>query len=221
MTATRAQLAQEFTNGEVRQFTGRGGQTFDYIEDETVMDRLDEVLGVGHWSIHVDPISVADGIVKVVLIADVDGVSCRFEDFGYASNSGPQAEGLKEAVSDGIRRCGRFLGVGRYLYVKHAPIKSAGRVAPLARPVARTSTDVPQFPDDYGIPPESNGTAAQDTLDQAWDAQARTDNTKCPEHGVTWNGEWGDLWHKTDDGAYCRHPENIPRGPRKTAGARR
>jgi hypothetical protein len=55
------------TRDDVLSFQGRGGQTFDYIEDETVMDRLDEVLGVGTWSIAVEPISVADGIVKVRL----------------------------------------------------------------------------------------------------------------------------------------------------------
>src|SRR3569832_1775535 len=106
----RAELAKEFSNGEVRQFQGRGGQTFDYIEDETVMDRLDEVIGVGLWSLHVVPISVADGIVKVTLRA----FDQTYEDFGYATRA--DGEQLKEAVSDGIRRCGRYLGIGRYLY---------------------------------------------------------------------------------------------------------
>jgi hypothetical protein len=82
------------------------------------MDRLDEVLGVGTWSIAVEPISVADGIVKVRLSGTTpEGETFSYEDFGYQTRDG--GESLKEAVSDGIRRCGRFLGIGRYLYRKH------------------------------------------------------------------------------------------------------
>jgi hypothetical protein len=161
MTDIGKALRGEFPPEQLLHFEGRGGKTFDYIEDETVMDRLDEVLGLGNWSVLVTPISAADGIVQVRLGVKVDGEWVWFEDFGYASNSGPQAELLKEAVSDGIRRCGRYPGVGRYLYHKHSsagPSSSRngnGRAAgppPAARPSApaRTSTDMPEFPDDFG-----------------------------------------------------------------------
>jgi hypothetical protein len=198
MNDTKA-LDAEFTNGEVRQFTGRAGQTFDYIEDETVMDRLDEVLGKGNWSIQVEPISVADGIVKVSLSA----FGTTYEDFGYANNL--QGDALKEAVSDGIRRCGRYLGVARYLYKKHAPT-SVGRAAPPpARPVAaRTTTDVPEEPDWMDAPtPIRAATPGDDT---------------CPEHDEPWKGEYGDRYHKKAEGGYCRIAVgNVP----KAAGARR
>ena len=210
MTTLREQLSAEFANGEVLHFTGRGNQTFDYIEDETVMDRLDDALGVGNWSIHVEPISVADGIVKVTLSGRTpDGAQFTYEDFGYQTRDG--GESLKEAVSDGIRRCGRYLGVARYLYKKHVSNGTGRAAAPSspARPAAvpaRSSTTVPEppeFPDDFGEPTPIRPVA---------------ENNECPIHGVTWNGEWGDLWHKDPDGKYCRHPENT-RGPR--AGARR
>jgi hypothetical protein len=210
VTTLAQSLSEHFPPDEVQHFEGRGGKTFDYIEDETVMDRLDSALGVGNWQLLVTPISVADGIVQVRLGAKVDGEWVWFEDFGYTNN--PNGDALKEAVTDGIRRCGRFLGVGRYLYKKHSSAGPSstrsgnGRGAPPApRPSApaRTTTDMPEFPDDFGEPTPIR--------------PAPSDNNECPIHGVTWAGEWGDLWHKTDDPefkGYCRHPENT-RGPAK------
>lgn len=126
-TTLMQRLAAPFPAAEVRQFkkewTTRSGEKksagpFDFIEDETVMDRLDETLGVGNWYIHVQPIS--DLAVRVVLGARFDGLApfVEYEDFGYATRA-ESAEPLKEAVSDGIRRCGRYLGIARYLYRKH------------------------------------------------------------------------------------------------------
>lgn len=204
MTDLRAALAAEFTNGEVRQFQGRGGQTFDYIEDETVMDRLDDALGVGNWSVTVEPISLADGVVKVRLNATMpDGAVATFEDFGYANNI--DGDALKEAVSDGIRRCGRFLGVGRYLYKKHV-VRRTAAVAPPARPPLRAVSQPTSQPDDpYG-----------DDLIANELASAQPSDAICAQHGIEWRGEAGDLYHKKDDGGYCRHPDNV----RKARAAR-
>src|SRR5262249_25338946 len=92
---------------------------------ETVMDRLDAALGVGNWYVHVQP--VTDTAARVVLGAripttfgDEHGGAgfIEYEDFGYATRA-DSPEPLKEAVSDGIRRCGRYLGIARYLYRKH------------------------------------------------------------------------------------------------------
>jgi hypothetical protein len=117
-------LAAHFPPEQVLQRPGRGGgPALDYIEDETVMDRLDEALGVGNWSLLVTPISVADGIVQVRLGAKIEVEWVWYEDFGYANNVNGDA--LKEAVTDGIRRCGRYLGVGRYLYHKHSSAGSS------------------------------------------------------------------------------------------------
>jgi hypothetical protein len=209
VSSLRETLQAKFENGEVLQRPGRGGgPAQDYIEDETVMDRLDDAVGVGGWQLLVEPISLADGVVKVRLGLKVTDEWVWYEDFGYANN--PQNDGLKEAVTDGIRRCGRMPGVARYLYHKHASTSGTGRAPSSTRPAAapppRTSTSVPdepEFPDDFGEPtpirPKGN------------------DNNECPIHGVTWNGEWGDLWHKDEDGKYCRHPENT-RGPARARG---
>jgi hypothetical protein len=206
MSTLAEQLDAEFTT-EVRQFEGRGGRTFDYIEDETVMDRLDEVLGKGEWSIEVEPISVADGIVKVTLNA----FGRPYQDFGYSTN--PSGDALKEAVSDGIRRCGRYLGIGRYLYRKHDanPVTSNGRaIPPPARPSAPPRpTIVSEDPYEDMVPP--------------WEAQSGQqpvdprDGGACPDHGIPWTlkpagvskaGKAYDAFWKCDgktDGEFCRN----------------
>jgi hypothetical protein len=137
-----------------------------------------------------------------------------FENIGYAENADAEwkKEALKDAASDAFKRCAALAGVARYLYDKDSPAGPSstrsgnGRGAPPApRPSAppRTTTEMPEFPDDFGEPTPIR--------------PAPSDNNECPIHGVTWAGEWGDLWHKTDDPefkGYCRHPENT-RGPAK------
>jgi hypothetical protein len=204
--STREQLAAEFAREDVLSFQGRGGQTFDYIEDETVMDRLDEVLGVGTWSIAVEPISVADGIVKVRLFGTTpEGETFSYEDFGYQTRDG--GESLKEAVSDGIRRCGRFLGIGRYLYRKHiSQARGVGGPPPRAsqspRPVSPPAPVGASNPD-YDEPPfpgaETVPTILADPRDGFYGDQ-------CPKHHVAWKeGKYG---------PYCsaKDPEGNERG---------
>ena len=183
MTALAELLSAEFVDGEVLQFTGRGNKVFDYIEDETVMDRLDEVLGVGAWSVTVEPISVADGIVKVRLAGTTpDGKVFAHEDFGYQTRE--DGEGLKEAVSDGIRRCGRYLGVGRYLYRKHdttsahgtGPVRTATAAggSPPSRPAVVANP--------YGAPKPHDDPYPDDLSDLDKPKAAAT----CPVHGVAY-----------------------------------
>lgn len=189
--STREALAAEFPAEQVLSFEGRGGRTFDYIEDETVMDRLDEVLGVGTWSVAVEPISVADGIVKVRLSgATPDGEAFSYEDFGYQTRDG--GESLKEAVSDGIRRCGRFLGIGRYLYRKHTTHVRAGngsgpspaRAVPSsprpASPPAPVGGQEPPWPGEF--------TPIDETLspDRPLDPRDGFYGDKCPVHQRFW-----------------------------------
>lgn len=112
----RQQMNAPFAEEELRQFKGRGGKTMTFIEDETVMDRLDVGYGPGHWQIQVEPVGGADHAVKVRLGVQEHGDWVWYEDFGYPNQ--PDGEALKEAVSDGIRRCGRYVGIARDLYRK-------------------------------------------------------------------------------------------------------
>ena len=109
-------MVAPFAEEELRQFQGRGGKTMTFIEDETVMDRLDAGYGFGNWQIHVEPVATAPGVVKVRLGVREQGEWTWYEDFGYPNQ--PDGDVLKEAVSDGIRRCGRYVGIARDLYRK-------------------------------------------------------------------------------------------------------
>lgn len=113
-TVNREMMLAPFADEELHTFTGRGGQTMTYIEDETVMDRLDAGYGPGNWQVQAEPVS--ENVVKVRLGVREHQEWVWFEDFGYPNREG--GESLKEAVSDGIRRCGRFVGIARDLYRK-------------------------------------------------------------------------------------------------------
>lgn len=124
-------LKARFPEEEHRSFKGRGGMDLTYIEDETLMERLDDVLGAGNWGTAVEVVDVGLGIVKVVLrghLPGEDGPYFTYEDFGYPTN--PGGEALKEAVTDGFRRVVRYLGPGRYVYAGEVPAKPT----PAARP---------------------------------------------------------------------------------------
>lgn len=203
----RQGMTAPFAEEELLTFEGRGGKAMTYIQDETVMDRLDLGYGPGNWAVHVEPISVADGIVKVRLgIRETDGPLSEwtwYEDFGYQNQSGGQ--GLKEAVSDGIRRCGRYVGIARDLYRKDntggaaRPVRNAPQRPPAAPVAAR-----PHLVDTDIMDPD------EEDVDALFaEATTRADLTSCPIHAVKWAGTPGDLFHKTPDGKWCRHPDNV------------
>lgn len=191
-------FADPFPENEVRHFTGRGGKVFDYIEDETVMSRLDDVVGVGNWSITVEPISVADGIVKVRL--EVAGAA--YEDFGYTSNA--DGEALKEAVSDGIRRVGRMVGIARYLYLKH---DSTNGATPPRRPPATAAATVPPRPaavaNPYATDPYPEHLADIDAV-----PEAVIGANECPTHRKPYRDGKKGLYcpNKLPDGTWCPEP---------------
>lgn len=216
-----AVLSAEFEAGEVlhftKEWTNKAGQafsrTFDYIEDETVMDRLDLGVGIGRhsWSFTV----VSDTCVRGRCdIAWPDGTASFYEDFGYATRA-DSAEPLKEAVSDAIRRIGRYVGVARYLYRKHDSTASGGRAGtsspdrpsapprPEALPTPGVPTaSVPEEPEDLFPPIGGMSSPAQVPVDH------------CPIHDVPWLGGPGDYWHKDPEGKYCRHPDNVRKARR-------
>lgn len=133
----RAQMLAPFAEEEIRTFEGRGGKTMTFIEDETVMDRLDAGYGPGNWQVQVEPIPYVEGVVKVRLgVREVDDWTW-FEDFGYPNQKG--GDELKEAVSDGIRRCGRYLGIARDLYRKRTY-----EPKPAQRPVGQHTAPPPR-----------------------------------------------------------------------------
>jgi hypothetical protein len=131
-----------FAEEELHTFKGRGGSDMTYIEDETVMDRLDLGYGPGNWQVRCDPVS--NSVVKVILSVREGKEWVSFEDFGYPNREG--GESLKEAVSDGIRRCGRFVGIARDLYRKAPDEKRGDRPAPPRLPAREDPATVEPEP---------------------------------------------------------------------------
>ena len=87
-----------------------------YIDARTVMDRLDQVVGPGHWSDAYRLVSAGDGEFAVECTLTLFGVSKV--DVGTANehSDGGHASVPKSAYSDALKRAAVKWGIGRYLY---------------------------------------------------------------------------------------------------------
>lgn len=169
-----------------------------YVDARTVCNRLDSVLTPAGWNFTWTHIP---GEVIVHGRLDIGGVVR--EDAGYP-NSNDDAEPLKSAVSDALKRCAVLFGIGRHLYDdNHAGgQRGAAPSRPAPRPVPIRADAIVE-PDDEALE----------------ELHGRPDHLiHCPECGEPWKGEPGDLWHRTPEGTFHRHPDNI-RKPR-AAGRR-
>lgn len=215
-------LTQPFAEEELHTFQGAGGKTLTYIEDETVMDRLDLAFGPGNWQVHVEAIPYVEGVVKVTLSVRIEGQPwVEYQDFGYPNNTGSAHQLLKEAVSDGIRRCGRYLGIARDLYRKDSgpsqprPVSaqngaSAPRPTPVAPTPIRSSTAVPEPPLDWDVlnkakpPTFAAGQVARIEEDGSWTYPQLADRAKALSVPVKVLGDTSkrlfgpDAWKLTD-----------------------
>jgi hypothetical protein len=174
---------------------------FSYVDARAVAQRLDDVLTPHGWQFTWTAIPGAD-VVHGRL--EIEG-SVR-EDAGYP-NSDNDDEPLKAAVSDALKRCAVLFGIGRHLYednktpAARRPVRAAPQrpaTAPVAVRPHVVDTDIMEPDDD-----EVDGLFAEPTV--------RGDLLACPIHAVAWQGQFGDLWHKTADNKYCRHPDNVPK----------
>ena len=142
---------------------------FTYVEDETVMDRLDLVLGLGGWSVKADP--MGDNVVRVTLTIRHPKTKewSEYQDFGYATNP-DSPEPLKEAWTDAFRRVARLPGVARYVY--------AGEVGP--PPATQTLTAAPVANHDALMDAATRQALARE------DEGPEDAEDRCPEHGTAW-----------------------------------
>ena len=199
MTAPWPKLAEPFPDSEIKHRPGRGGMTFSYVDARAVMQRLDDVLTPSGWDFTSTVIPGTDIVRGELTIAGVVRV-----DYGYP-NSDQDEEPVKAASSDALKRCAVMFGIGRHLYSDNTASGGGRGSSSPARPPAPRPAVVaqngPQEPEDL-FPPIG-----------AKNAPADVPTDECPIHGVPWNGEPGDLWHKGPDG-YCRHPENVRKARR-------
>ena len=84
-----------------------------YLDARAVMDRLDDVFGVGEWSTSYRP---TDGGIICALSARVLGEWVTHEDVGGFSEQDDEGDRTKAAFSDGLKRAAIHFGIGRYVY---------------------------------------------------------------------------------------------------------
>lgn len=203
-------LTAEFPDSEIKSFNqakaGQPARWLSYVPDETVMGRLDAIFGPGGWNFNAEPTAFPGVAVVTMGVKWPDNAEWTYySDFGYPTN-GDRGEALKEAVSDGIRRCARFVGVARYIYAgEHVAIPSGRQPSPSPsqpRPVA---------------PSGGSGAAPSDDFDMA-DVDNDHDAT-CAKHGERWFGKpytpddhrsgryhKDGVWEDSGKTKWCRHP---------------
>lgn len=111
--AVRQALLAPFQDHEIsflpRKPEGGRALAVPYIDARAVMTRLDHAVGPAAWEYDFDPLSVDGKMVRGKLT--VFGVTkC---DPGQAND---EAELMKSASSDALKRCAVHFGIGRYLY---------------------------------------------------------------------------------------------------------
>ena len=84
-----------------------------YIDARDVMDRLDDVFGVGGWQDTYSP--MGDGVLCALAVR-IDGEWVEKQDVGSPSEQPDAGDRAKAAVSDALKRAAVKFGVGRYLY---------------------------------------------------------------------------------------------------------
>lgn len=123
-------LARPFFADEIEWRVGRSGQgdrgtwiiVHPFVTARAIMDRFDEVLGVGGWSNSISPIDM--GTIEVMergkpKIAPLKGFSCTITAGGCSHSdcaSCSDVEPLKGGASDALKRTAVHFGIGRYLY---------------------------------------------------------------------------------------------------------
>lgn len=112
-----ARLSAPFDPSEVKWkpqvVSGGRAMAIAYVDARVVMDRLDEVLGLGGWQASYR--EVPDGIV-CRLRAKLAGEWVDHEDVGSYSEQPDEGDRIKAAFSDALKRAAVHLGIGRYLY---------------------------------------------------------------------------------------------------------
>jgi hypothetical protein len=113
----RERLAAPFAADEINwkpaAVSGNRALAICYVSVRSVMERLDDVFGIGGWETSYRETPAGVNCRLRVLIGDrwVD-----HEDFGAFSEQADEGDRCKAAYSDALKRVAVHLGIGRYLY---------------------------------------------------------------------------------------------------------
>ena len=159
-----------------------------YVEDETVMDRLDFALGFGSWGTFTQAIDNRSVIVGLKVRDPRTGQWSEFADYGYCTNPGTH-EALKEAWTDGFRRVARQAGVARYVYAGEAE-------APTTQ--GQPSQWVAAPPPAQAVTTAPAATQQPVAVPQQVPVPQGADGGLCPIHGWTWTIQKGGVSRSTN-----------------------
>src|SRR5262245_54326065 len=113
----QAALAAPFRPEEVRWKPGAVANgkalALAFVDARCVMNRLDEVFGVGGWQ--TSYAVLPDGVVCTLRVR-VGDAWVEHQDAGAYSEQSDAGDRLKAAFSDALKRAAVHLGIGRYLY---------------------------------------------------------------------------------------------------------
>jgi hypothetical protein len=115
--ALRAPFAPEDVKFKPAAVSGNRALAVAYVDARTIMDRLDEVLGVDGWQDSYE--QLPDGNVVCRLRCKIGEQWITKVDVGGPSEQPDDGDKLKAAFSDALKRAAVKFGVGRYLY--HVP----------------------------------------------------------------------------------------------------
>lgn len=126
MESIEMKLKRPFPINRLKWRKGGGSKDLVYITARDVMDRLDEVFGVGGWQSRFEWVG---NRMMCKLSAEVSGLWVCKSDGADDSN----IEGAKGGISDALKRAAVQFGIGRYLYYPDA-FDSNKNPAPWATP---------------------------------------------------------------------------------------
>jgi hypothetical protein len=110
-------LAAPFAEGEIKLKPAvvKEGRALAllFVDARCVMNRLDEVFGLGNWQTHYHAV---EGGVVCRLRVRIGGEWVEHEDVGSYSEQPDDGDKTKAAFSDSLKRAAVHLGIGRYLY---------------------------------------------------------------------------------------------------------
>jgi hypothetical protein len=147
--------------------SGERCMALGYVDARVIMDRLDDVFGVGGWQTTYNV--VHDGVVCKLRVK-VGGEWVEHEDVGSFSEQPDDGDKLKAGFSDGLKRVAVHLGIGRYLYrlprvwvgydpkkkqITQAPQLPAWALPRPQKPAAKPSNGAPAEPKQAVAPPVS------------------------------------------------------------------
>jgi len=146
-------LEEKIPQNAVEQRDGGSGKKLSYLTGHYVIDRLNQTIGQGFWSYAAKVHKLHEGEIEgrygksfyVSYMAEVNlrvkfpnGEICDYQDAGFGdgqdkANPGKSHElAIKEAITDGLKRCARVLGnsMGNGLYDKSGDGVEQEQVAP-------------------------------------------------------------------------------------------